>query len=112
MIHSPAFQFDNDIPWQDLGNGIQRQMFGYDDRVMLVKVKFEAGAVGAMHSHPHSQVTYVVSGVHEMTIDGEVKKVKAGDGFYVLPNVLHSSCCIEPGIFIDVFSPHREEFLK
>ena len=23
MIHSPAFQFDNDIPWQDLGNGIK-----------------------------------------------------------------------------------------
>lgn len=112
MIHSNAIQFDNDIPWQDLGNGIQRQVFGYDENIMMVKVKFEAGAIGAMHSHPNAQVTYVVSGVHEMTIDGIKTQVKAGDGFYVLPNVLHSSLCIQPGMFIDVFSPHRADFLK
>lgn len=110
-MNSAAFQFNNDIPWQDLGNGIQRQMFGYDDKIMLVKVKFEAGAVGAMHSHHHSQVTYVESGVFDMTIGDETKRITTGDGYYVLPHVMHGIVCIEPGVIIDVFSPHREDFL-
>jgi quercetin dioxygenase-like cupin family protein len=110
-MNSAAFQFDEQIAWQDLGNGIQRQMFGYDDKVMLVKVKFEAGAVGAMHSHHHSQVTYVEAGVFDMTIGEETKRIKKGDGYYVLPHVTHGITCIEPGVLIDVFSPHREDFL-
>ena len=65
-MNSNAFQFDEEIEWKDLGNGIQRQMFGYDDKVMLVKVKFGAGAVGAIHSHHHSQVTYVENGVFDI----------------------------------------------
>src|SRR4051794_31099800 len=74
MIQSNEFQFEQDIPWEDVGNGITRQIFGYDDRVMLVKAKFEKGGVGAVHQHPHSQATYVDSGVFEMTI-GDVKKI-------------------------------------
>ena len=37
---------------------------------MVVKVKFEKGAVGAVHHHVHSQVTYVESGKFEFTING------------------------------------------
>ncbi len=44
-LQSDIFQMENEIQWEDLGNGIQRQVFGYDDRVMLVKAKFETGAV-------------------------------------------------------------------
>ena len=112
MIQSNEFQFEQDIPWEDVGNGITRQIFGYDEKVMLVKAKFVKGGVGAVHQHPHSQVTYVDSGVFEMTI-GDVKKIiRKGDGYYVPPNVLHGCVCLEAGMLIDSFSPHREDFLK
>lgn len=110
-MNSAAFQFNSEIPWQDLGNGLQRQLFGYDDKVMLVKVKFVAGAVGVLHSHPHSQATYVESGVFDMTIGDETKRIRQGDGYYVLPEVVHGVVCVEPGVLIDVFSPMREDFL-
>lgn len=111
MIQSAAFQFEQEVPWQDLGNGIQRQMFGYDDTIMLVKAKFEKGAVGVLHQHPHVQVTYVESGVFEMSIDGVKKIIRKGDGYYVAPNLIHGCVCLEPGLLIDVFSPNREDFL-
>ena len=112
MIQSNEFQFEQDIPWEDVGNGITRQIFGYDDKVMLVKAKFIKGGVGTLHQHPHSQATYVDSGAFEMTI-GDVKKIiRKGDGYYVPPNVLHGCVCLEAGMLIDVFSPHREDFLK
>jgi len=40
-----------------------------------------------------------------------VKKVlKAGDVFYVAPNLIHGAVCLEAGVLIDVFSPMREDF--
>ncbi len=51
MLQSGLFQIEQDIPWEDLGNGIKRQIFGYDDRIMLVKAKFEAEVVGTLHQH-------------------------------------------------------------
>ena len=45
---------------------------------MLVKVKFEKGAVGSVHEHHHIQVSYVESGAFEMTIGDKMKILKAG----------------------------------
>ncbi|MCD0489979.1 cupin domain-containing protein [Pedobacter sp. MC2016-14] len=112
MIQSNLFQIDEETPWEDLGNGVQRQIYGHDERIMLVKAKFEAGAVGTLHEHHHTQVTYVDSGVFEMTIGEDKKIIKKGDGYYVPPHIIHGCVCIEPGILIDVFTPHREDFLK
>jgi len=111
ILKSNKFQKNDEIKWEYASPGIERQVFGYDDRVMLVKVKFEKGAVGSIHEHPHTQVSYVESGVFELTIGGEKQLLKTGDGFYVPPNTLHGSVCLEAGVLIDVFSPHREDFL-
>nr|WP_294895133.1 cupin domain-containing protein [uncultured Pedobacter sp.] len=111
MLQSDLYQIENEIPWEDLGNGIKRQIFGYDDHIMLVKAKFEAEAVGDLHEHHHSQVTYVESGVFEMKIGDEVKTIRKGDGYYVPPYAVHGCVCKEPGTLIDVFSPYREDFL-
>ena len=111
MLQSTEFQFEQEIPWEDVGNGIQRQIYGYDEQIMLVKAKFEKGGVGSLHQHPHVQVTYVESGVFEMTIGAETKTIRKGDGYYVPPHVFHGCVCVEPGMLIDAFSPLREDFL-
>lgn len=109
--HSQLYQLSNEIPWQDAAPGIQRQIFGYDEKIMLVKVKFEAGAVGTLHQHAHIQVSYVESGAFELIIDGNKKMLNRGDGFYVPPNAPHECLCLEAGVLIDVFTPCRADFL-
>lgn len=99
------------IEWQDLGAGVYRQILGYNNDLMMVKFRFEKGAVGAPHHHIHSQSAVVVSGVFELTINGEKKILKAGDGYFVAPHLLHGAVCIEEGILIDAFSPVRTDFL-
>ena len=111
-LQSGLFQISDDVAWENPAPGITRQIFGYDDKIMLVKAKFDKEAVGAMHEHYHSQVTYVESGVFEMTIGEEKRIIKEGDGYYVPPHAWHGCVCLEPGVLIDVFSPHREDFLK
>ena len=47
---------------QNGGEGVTRRILAYTDGLMCVENTFEEGAVGKLHSHPHTQITYVVSG--------------------------------------------------
>ncbi|SHL69333.1 Cupin domain protein [Xylanibacter ruminicola] len=111
-MKSETFQIASDIQWEDAGDGVVRQIMAYDDNLMMVKVKCEQGAVGPIHQHPHTQSTYVASGCFEVTIGDEKKTLKAGDGYYVAPNLPHGCVCLEAGILIDTFTPMRKDFLK
>lgn len=99
-------------PMEGVGDGTKRQLCGYNDSIMMVKVQFEAGAVGDVHSHPHSQVSYVESGEFDVIIDGVEKRLGPGDSFYIHPNLDHGAACRKPGVLLDVFSPVREDFLN
>ena len=45
-----------------LGGGTERRILAYDDALMAVEVSFETGSEGAPHTHPHTQLSYVLSG--------------------------------------------------
>ncbi len=105
------FFIEREMAWEPIGQGLTRQIMGTDNQIMLVKVHFESGAVGARHNHFHTQTSYVVSGKFSVEIEGEKIEAVAGDGFYVAPNLMHQVICIDAGTVIDVFSPVREDFL-
>ncbi|MCK0098318.1 cupin domain-containing protein [Qipengyuania sp. S6317L1] len=108
---SPPFVVAKDMAKEDLGGGISRQILGYGPEIMIVRVWFEKGSVGDVHSHPHSQSTYVESGKFEVFIDGTKQVLEAGDSFYIAPDFDHGSVCLQAGVLIDTFSPMREDFL-
>ncbi|HFQ5097403.1 TPA: cupin domain-containing protein [Vibrio vulnificus] len=105
------FVFNQDIMLEDLGQGISRKVLAHSDNMMSVEVYFETGAIGAMHSHPHEQLTYVLSGEFEFTIGDEKKIVKTGDTMYKEPNIEHGCVCLEAGVLIDTFTPMRKDFV-
>jgi len=112
MTQSLKFLYAQFTPWTDLGNGVRRQIMGYNNNIMMAKIEFKQDAVGALHHHPHSQSTYVVSGIFELTIGDETRIIKPGDGFFAAPDIKHGVVCIEEGVLLDAFSPVREDFLK
>jgi quercetin dioxygenase-like cupin family protein len=95
----------------NLGGGISRQILGYNHELMVVKVWFDAGAVGYLHQHRHSQVTYIESGEFDVNVGGVIKRMRAGDSFFMAPNIEHGSVCIKSGVMLDSFSPKRDDFL-
>ena len=109
---SNPFAHDLDVEWEDLGDGIRRKILTFEGRVMMAKIAFEAGAIGAAHSHPHIQCSYVESGEFWLTIDGKREKLVSGDSFLVAPDLLHGAEAITAGVLIDVFTPMREDFLS
>lgn len=103
---------DNDIDWEDLGAGVKRKIMAYDENLMLVKVDFEKDAIGSVHNHPHLQLSYVARGSFEVSMGDEKKVLNEGDVFFAPTLVYHGVRCLEAGLLIDVFNPHREDFLK
>ncbi len=106
------FVLNDDVKLNDLGGGVSRKILAYNDRIMTVEVRFEKGAVGSMHSHPHVQISYVLEGKFEANIGGEIKIISKGDTYVTEPNVEHGVTCLEAGALLDVFTPKRDDFLK
>ena len=78
---------------------------------MFVKVAFKQGGIGTIHQHSHLQISYVASGVFEVTIGDQTRNLKGGDVYFVPSNVLHGAVCLEEGLLVDVFNPMREDFV-
>lgn len=110
-MESKKFIIGEDQTWVPFGQGLERHIMGYNNDLMVVKVKFEKGSLAPMHSHPHTQSSYIASGKYEFTVDGEMQVVGPGDGVLIKPHQQHACLCLEPGIVIDTFSPMREDFL-
>ncbi|GAM72024.1 pectin degradation protein KdgF [Vibrio sp. JCM 19236] len=106
------FNYNKDIELEDLGNGLSRKILAYSENMMSVEVYFEEGTVAALHSHPHEQLTYVISGKFEFTIGDETKIVSAGDALYKEPNIIHGAKCLEKGVLLDNFTPMRKDFIE
>ncbi len=111
MEQSNVFVHPTNGDWTEVGPGIRRRLLGHHDKLMMVEIAFENGAVGAMHSHPHIQTSYVASGSFELTIGEETAVLKAGDSYMVPADVEHGCTALEQGTLIDVFTPEREDFL-
>ena len=102
---------DKTLP-QSVGDGVTRRILAYTDSLMCVENRFEKGSVGALHSHPHTQITYVVRGAFSFTIGGETRVVRAGDTLLKEDGVVHGCTCLEEGILLDIFTPMREDFIN
>lgn len=104
------------VSWHDIddvatGEGSSRKVLAFCDGLMCVENTFEKGAEGLVHSHPHTQITYVVEGEFLFTIGDESKIVRQGDAMLKQNGIAHGCVCLESGILLDIFTPMREEFI-
>ncbi len=90
--------------------GVVRRTLTDGDRLMLIEVTLEKDAVVPMHTHPHEQTGYLVSGRFLFELGDEKRELGAGDCWLVPSNVPHQVTALEDSVFIDVFSPPREEY--
>ena len=107
-----GFVLNSDYEWENAGEGVRRKILGYDNDLMLVLVEFKNSAEGYIHKHPHRQISYIVKGSFEVNINNEKRILKAGDVFFIEPELNHGVIALEDSTLIDVFNPHREDFIK
>ena len=93
-------------------DGAQRRVLSYGGNLMVVQFTFGAGTASWLHSHPHEQVGYVVSGEIDFNMEGRAPvRLTAGGSYYVPPDVKHNIVTYAPTVLVDVFTPIRQDFL-
>jgi len=90
--------------------GVVRRTLSEGERMMLIEVTLDQGAVVPPHTHPHEQIGYLASGRLLWELGDERLELSAGDSWLVPSNVPHQVIALEPSVAIDVFSPPREEY--
>ena len=81
------------------------------DKAMMTFFDFAPDAVIPSHKHPHEQITYVVKGELEFTVEGETQVLGEGDGVVVLSNQEHSARVLsKPAKAVDAWYPIREDY--
>jgi quercetin dioxygenase-like cupin family protein len=91
--------------------GLVRKVLAYNDKLFLVEHRMRKGWAGALHSHPHEQIAYVVSGRLTVTCLGKSIEVRAGDSFLVRGGVQHAASALEDSVVVDVFTPCRRDYI-
>jgi quercetin dioxygenase-like cupin family protein len=84
--------------------------FIHTENLSVVYWKIKAGSQMPEHSHPHEQVTTLIEGEFELSINGETKNVSPGDVAVLQSNIKHGGNAITDCYVIDVFHPVREDY--
>jgi quercetin dioxygenase-like cupin family protein len=111
MAEPQLFAQPEATAWTEVAPGNRRRVLVHTPELMQVEFAFEEGAVGALHSHPHVQSSYVAEGRFEVTIAGRTQVIGEGGSFIVPSGLIHGVRALERGRLIDSFTPARQDFL-
>ena len=84
--------------------------FVHGETMTVAYWSFEPGVPLPLHAHPHEQVTNVIKGVFDLTVDGKTTRLEAGSVAVIPPDVPHAGRAVTACRIIDVFHPVREDY--
>lgn len=91
--------------------GIEQKTLAHGDKTLMCEFLLTKGAQLPLHSHPHEQIGYLVSGHIRLRIGSEEQDLKPGDSWCIPGGVEHGAAIVEDSVAIEVFSPVREDYL-
>lgn len=99
-----------DVKGKDLVPGLFAR-FVHSKTMTLSFVEIQPGVTMPVHSHPHEQITHVLEGELEMTIDGEKLVLTPGTVHVIPGNTPHGAYSRTAVRLIDAFNPVREDYI-
>ncbi len=106
-----TFASASDISDREIAPGIRMKTLAWGERTLMASFHLDQGAHLPLHSHPHEQTGYLVSGRLRLTIGKEARELGPGDGWVIPGGVDHQADALEATTALEVFSPVREEYL-
>lgn len=90
--------------------GVFRTTLAWAEKSMMSQTRVTAGQELPEHSHPHEQLTFVISGKLELRIGDATWMLGPGDCVSVPSDVPHWGKAHEDVVALDAFCPPREDF--
>lgn len=90
--------------------GVTRQVLNGEQQTM-VRYVYQPGAVFPVHHHPQEQITVVLSGEIEFTVDGAQIVLRAGEASVIPANIPHGARVLGNRVVetFNALSPRRED---
>lgn len=104
------FQDWSDVKLEQLNDKISRRMV-WGEHAMFAYIYIQKGGVVPEHSHVSEQITHVLQGALELSIEGKQYVVRPGQVLIIPSNVPHSAVALEDTVDVDVFSPVRRDWI-
>ncbi|GGR73097.1 cupin [Deinococcus seoulensis] len=106
---APLLRLGDD--WSPAEPGVTRRLVARGTSLMAMQVRFESGAAGARHAHPHEQLTLVLSGRFRFVLGDTPHEISAGQSLAIPGGTEHEALALEAGELLDMFSPVREDLV-
>ena len=90
--------------------GLVRRTLISGDKLMICRFDLDRGVEIPVHSHPHDQAGYIVSGNIRVTVDGKSLDLGPGDSYSASSGVPHSALALEATVVVDTFCPPRDDY--
>jgi quercetin dioxygenase-like cupin family protein len=91
--------------------GIRQKTLVYGKNMLMAEFRLDKGSRLPVHTHPHEQTGYLVSGHMTLRIGDEDADIRPGDSWNIPGNAEHSATIHEDSVAIEIFSPVRTEYL-
>jgi quercetin dioxygenase-like cupin family protein len=98
------------VPEQPVFPGY-RAKFIHTDSATFAFWNIDAGAVLPEHNHLHEQITHVLEGTFDLTIDGVTHTLSAGATAFIPPHAMHGGLPKTNCRILDIFHPRREDYV-
>ncbi len=101
------------LEWELVVEGIKRKVVHLNGATVVLN-KLDPGNEPFPHFHPHEQVSYIVEGRLDFTIDGQTHHLNPGDLLAVPPESEHYAVAVGDTICLnlDFFTPKREDYVQ
>lgn len=97
------------ITKKELVKGITGR-YVHTNNITVGYINIDKGAILPAHSHKNEQITQIISGQLEMTIDSVVKVLEPETITVIPSNIVHSAIALTDCVVIDTFYPVREDY--
>jgi quercetin dioxygenase-like cupin family protein len=105
------FYKKNDEGYKEPLEGIRLKTLVYGEKTLMSEFRLDKGKMLPMHSHPHEQSGYVVSGRINLIVEDDNFEAGPGDGWCIPGDVEHGAETLDDSVIVEVFSPVREDYL-
>lgn len=97
------------IPAKEIAPGYFAR-FIHTQHMTLSFVEVKAGSVLPSHAHIHEQISQLLEGEFELTVDGVPITMSKDVVIVIPPNVIHSGRALTDCKLLDTFSPVRADY--
>lgn len=101
----------SDIREEQLTPLLTRQMLSTDKQTVAI-VRLKKGCIVPQHQHEPEQITSILEGALEFTINNQKIVLKKGETMVIPSNAPHAAVAIEDTLDLDIFSSVRWDWMN